>query len=233
MKFGTTETIENILPCFSNLKKVVMCECDIPSADMAALGEKYPDIRFVWSVMLGDKLFRTDAVHFNANRWGMQVTDKTVADLQYCVDMVCVDLGHQEGVTHCDWAANMPNLKYLILADSGVRSVKGITGAKNLVFLELFQAYFLKDLSPITTCTALEDLNLCYTYADPDPVLEMTWLKRLWWSGCPWKARAEVPKHLPDTEFNYTTGSSTGDTWRKGQHYYDMREFIGMDIMTG
>ena len=233
VKFGTTETIERILPCFFNLEKAVMCECDIPSADMAALNDKHADIRFVWSVMLGTKLFRTDAVHFNANRWGLEVTDKTIADLQYCVDMVCVDLGHQEGVTHCDWAANMPNLKYLILADSGVRNVKGITGAENLVFLELFQAYFLKDLSPIATCTALEDLNLCYTYADPGPVLEMTWLKRLWWSGCPWKARTEVPKHLPDTEFNCTTGSSTGDTWRKGQNYYDMRNFIGMDYMTG
>ena len=233
VKFGTTQTIEKMLPCFPNLKKVVACECDIPSEDMAALNEKYPDIRFVWSVMLGEKLFRTDAVHFAPNRWGMEVTDKTVADLKYCVDMVCVDLGHMEGITHCDWAANMPNLKYLILADSGVRNVRGITDAKNLVFLELFQTYFLKDYSPIATCTALEDLNLCYSYADPTPILEMTWLKRLWWSGCPWKARVEVPKRLPDTEFNYTTGSSTGDTWRKGQNYYDMRSFIGMEPMTG
>lgn len=233
VKFGTTETIEKILPCFPNLEKVVMCECDIPSPDMAALNEKYPDIRFVWSVMLGDKLFRTDAVHFAPNRWGMKVTDETVKDLQYCVDMVCVDLGHMEGITHCDWAANMPELKYLILADSGVRNVKGITGAEKLVFLELFQTYFLKDYSPIATCTALEDLNLCYSYGDPAPVLEMTWLKRLWWSGCPWKARVEAPKRLPDTEFNCTTGSSTGDTWRKGQNYYDMRSFIGMEPMTG
>ena len=233
VKFGTTETIEGILHCFPNLEKVVMCECDIPSQDMDALNKKYADIRFVWSVMLGTKLFRTDAVYFTPNRTGMQVNDSTIADLEYCVDMVCVDLGHQEGVTHCDWAANMPNLKYLILADSGVRDISGVTGLENLVFLELFQAYFLRDYSPLVTCTGLEDLNLCYSYGDPTPILEMTWLKRLWWAGAPWKAKSQVPEKLPDTEFNYTTGSSTGGTWREGQHYYDMRNFIGMEYMTG
>lgn len=233
VKFGSTETIRSILHCFPKLQKAVLCECDIPSSEMAQLAEEYPDIRFVWSVWLGTRLFRTDAVHFAPNRWGMAVSDATVEDLKYCVDMVCVDLGHMGGITHCDWAANMPNLKYLILADSGVRNIEGIRGLEHLVFVELFQTYHLKDYSPLTTCTSLDDLNLCYSYGDPAPILEMTWLKRLWWSGCPWKAREQVPEHLPNTEFNYTTGSSTGDTWRKGQHYYDMRAFIGMDIMTG
>lgn len=233
VKFGTTETIEGILHCFPNLKKVVMCECDIPSEEMDALDRKYADIRFVWSVMLGTKLFRTDAIYFTPNRTGMKVSDSTIEDLKYCVDMVCVDLGHMEDVTHCDWAANMTNLKYLILADSGVRDISGVTGLENLVFLELFQAYFLRDYSPLVTCTGLEDLNLCYSYGDPTPILEMTWLKRLWWAGAPWKARSQVAECLPDTEFEYQTVSSTGGTWREGQNYYDMRNFIGMDYMTG
>lgn len=232
VKFGTTETVEGILHCFPDLKKAVMCECDISSQDMDALGKKYPDIRFVWSVWLGNQLFRTDAVYFTPNRTGMKVFDSNIEDLKYCVDMVCVDLGHQ-AVSHCDWAANMPNLKYLILADSRVSDISGVTGLQNLVFLELFQTYYLKDYSPLLTCPALEDLNLCYSYGDYTPILEMTWLKRLWWDGAPWGASEKIRQTLTDTEYNDTSGSSTGGTWRQGQHYYDMRNFIGMEIMFG
>ena len=58
-----TAFLEEILPCFRNLKKVVMCECGISGEDMDALNRKYEDIRFVWSVELAGMLFRTDAVH--------------------------------------------------------------------------------------------------------------------------------------------------------------------------
>ena len=232
VKFGTTDAVEGMLHCFPNLEKAVMCECGIPSEDMDALGKKYPDIRFVWSVWLGDQLYRTDAVYFTPNRTGMKVFDSNIEDLKYCVDMVCVDLGHQ-AVSHCDWAANMPNLKYLILADTRVNNIEGVRGLENLVFLELFQTYYLKDYSPLLTCRNLEDLNLCYSYGDYTPILEMTWLKRLWWDGAPWGASEKIREALTETEYNDTSGSSTGGTWRQGQHYYDMREFIGMEIMFG
>ena len=226
-----TVALEEILPCFHNLKKVVMCECGIPSEEMDALDQKYEDIRFVWSVELAGMKFRTDAVYFTPNKWGISCDDENIYDLRYCRDMVCVDIGHHIKVTNCDWVRYMPDLKYLILAETGISDLTPLENHKTLIYLELFLSK-VKDYSPLTTCKALEDLNLCYTQGDPEPIGEMTWLKRLWWAGC-WAGRTYLKDKLPDTYAEFLSLSSTGRGWREGQHYYDMRDFIGMEYMYG
>jgi len=226
-----TVWLEKILPCFHNLKKVVMCACGISSEEMDALNQRYEDIRFVWSVNLGGMSYRTDAVHFTPNRWGLSCDNENIYDLRYCTDMVCVDIGHQIKVTNCEWVKFMPGLKYLVLAETGISDLSPLENHENLVFLEIFLSK-VKDYSPLTTCKALEDLNLCYTQGDPEPIGEMTWLKRLWWSGS-WLARKKLADKLPDTYKEYLSLSSTGRGWREGQHYYDMRDFIGMEYMVG
>ena len=230
--FENTAQVERYVNCFPSLEKVIMCECGIGNEEMDGLNRKYEDIRFVWSVQLGIKLFRTDAVYYTPNKWGEKCFDETIYNLRYCTDMVCVDIGHMEDVTNCEWAAFMPNLKYLILAQTSIRDLTPLSGLKNLVFLELFQSA-VKDYSPLLGCTALEDLNLSYTFGDPEPIYQMTWLKRLWWGGCWWDARNKLPTILPDAELEFYEVSSTGGTWREGKNYYDMRDFIGMDYMTG
>ena len=145
--------------------------------------------------------------------------------------MICVDIGHMDKVTNCEWAAFMPDLKYLVLAQTDIRDLSPLSGLNNLVFLELFQSS-VRDYSPLLSVTSLEDLNLSYTYGDPAVIARMTWLKRLWWSGS-WVARTTLPQALTETEMEFLEVSSTGGTWREGQHYYDMRDLIGMDYMTG
>jgi hypothetical protein len=142
-----------------------------------------------------------------------------------------VDIRHQVKVTDCSWVKNMPKLRYLVLAETGISDLSPLENNESIVFLELFLSK-VKDYSVLATCTGIEDLNLCYTQGDPTPIGEMTWLKRLWWSGC-WKARKELKDKLPDTYTEYLSLSSTGRGWREGQHYYDMRDFIGMEYMTG
>ena len=226
-----TTVLEEILPCFHNLKKVIMCECGIPSEEMDALDQKYEDIRFVWSVELAGMKFRTDAVYFTPNKWGISCDDENIYDLRYCRDMVCVDIGHHIKVTNCDWVRYMPDLKYLILAETGISDLTPLENHENLIYLEIFLSK-VRDYSPLTTCKALEDLNLCYTQGDPEPIGEMTWLKRLWWAGC-WAGRTYLKDKLPDTYAEFLSLSSTGRGWREGQHYYDMRDFIGMEYMYG
>lgn len=227
-----TAQIEELLPCFRDLEKVVMCRCGISSEDMDALNRRHEDVRFVWSVELAEMEFRTDAVHFTPNRWGLKCTDENIYDLRYCPDMVCVDVGHAFRLTNCEWVRYMPNLKYLILAETGISDLSPLKDHKNLIYLELFLSK-VTDYSHLTTCKALEDLNLCYTQGDYKPIAEMTWLKRLWWSGC-WKARTKLPDLMPDTVYmEFLSMSSTGRGWREGQHYYDMRDFIGMEYMVG
>lgn len=229
--FENTDQVERYVNCFPNLQKVIMCECGISNEEMDALNRKYEDIRFVWSVQLGVKLFRTDSLYYTPNKWGEKCFDETIYNLRYCTDMVCVDIGHMKDVSNCEWAAFMPNLKYLILAQTAIRDLTPLSGLKNLVFLELFQSK-ARDYSPLVSITSLEDLNLSYTFGDPEPISQMTWLKRLWWSGS-WIARTTLPEVLTETEMEFYEVSSTGGTWREGQNYYDMRDLIGMDYMSG
>lgn len=233
--FEDVAQVEELLPCFFNLEKVVMCNCGIPSEEMDALNKRHDDIRFVWSFWISHMEVRTDDTYFMPIKYKLFCGDRSIEDLKYCEDMICIDIGHNMGVTHCEWAAYMPNLQYLILADSGVRDISPLAGLKNLKYLEIFQTR-VKDYSPLLECPALEDLNICYTYGDYDSLTQATWLKRLW-IGNDWKARAKYEKifaeALPNCEFNATTQSSTGEGWREGKLYYEMRDILGMGYMKG
>ena len=225
--------VEAALPYFPNLEKVVMCGCGIDSETMDALNKRYEDIRFVWSVYLGNVLLRTDATYFMPVKWGAQVTTEDLYNLCYCTDIVCVDIGHMD-VSSCEWAAYMPNLKYLLMADTQVSDLTPLENLKNLEYLELFLTQ-VRDLTPLVGCTALKDINLCYTYADPTPLLQMPWLQNIWWSGH-WAVsyNAHLFREMnPDIRLEYTTVSSTGGGWRELPNYYAMRDLVGMGYMVG
>ena len=230
----SVEAVEAVLPCFSNLERVIMCGCGISSEEMDALGKRHPDIRFVWSVNLGGLEVRTDDTYFIPTKYDVDVSSRDLEELRYCVDMVGVDVGHMRGVTNCEWAAYMPKLKYLVLADTRVSDISPLAGLQNLVFVELFLTG-VRDYSPLLECPALEDLNLCYTHGNPEPVTQITWLKRLWWAGN-WTAKVRYgeafAENIPDCTFNFDTESSTGEGWRTGRNYYAMRDLFGMSYMT-
>jgi len=229
----TVAQIEAVLPYFPNLEKVVMCGCGIDNETMDALNRKYEDIRFVWSVYMGSILLRTDSTYFIPVKWGAQVETEDLYNLRYCTDMIGVDIGHMN-VDSCEWAAYMPNLKYLLMADTPMQDITPLKDLKNLIYLELFLTR-VTDLTPLLGCTALEDLNLCYTYGNPRPLLEMPWLKNIWWSGG-WGLSAygyQLRQNNPDIRLEYSTASSTGGGWRELKNYYDMRDLMGMWYMTG
>lgn len=230
--FDDVAEVEAVLPCFYNLEKVIMCNCGIPSEEMDALNKRYEDIRFVWSFWIDHMEVRTDAIYFMPRKYELQCGDESIQDLKYCEDMVCIDIGHALSVTHIEWAANMPNLKYLIIADTGVKDLTPLSNLKNLVFLEIFLSQ-VRDYTPLLGCTALEELNLCYTYGDIEPLTRMTWLKRLW-IGNNWRAyeyKDAFAQNMPDCEINMKTPSSTGQGWRKTHNYFDMRDILGMFYM--
>ena len=227
----TIPEIEKALPYLPKLQTILLCDCGLPNEQLAAFNERLKSIRVIWNVQVGGRNTRTDEKYFTPNKWGLKMTDENIHDLRYCTDMFCVDIGHSKHVTNCSWAEYMPDLQYLILADSSVRGLEPLENLKKLRYLELFLIPG-QDLTPLKGCTALEDLNLCYVYTNPAPILEMTWLKRLWWSGC-WPARSLLSGKMPNTEMNFDTASSTGEGWREGKLYYEMRDFIGMGYMKG
>lgn len=221
--------IEGLLPLFPNLKKVVMCNCGIENEDMEAMNKRHDDVQFVWSARLGRMYFRTDITSFMPIKYGFSAGDYDLRNLIYFHDMELIDLGHQT-LYKCEWAREMPNLRFVLLADTKVSDISPLADHKKLVYVELFLTY-VKDTTPLVSCTALEDLNLCYTGADPEPLKQMMWLKRLWFSGN-WLAEKTLADELPNTQKEFHSASSTGNGWRQGKLYFEQRDILGLHYMT-
>lgn len=205
----------------------------IENEDLAAYRDRVrEDYKVVWTVRLGPSIaLRTDVDNFMPNHFGVgQLPDSYAYNLRYCEDMVCLDVGHMT-LTDISFVEFMPNLKYLILAWTEVQYIEPIRSCKNLIFLELDNSC-IRDLSPLVDCTALEDLNLGNTFCDVTPILEMTWLKNVYFIlGSPasaWKVSQAIP-----TAHVVATGDATvGGGWRRLQNYYDMRDCLGMYYMN-
>lgn len=239
MQMEGPEAVEQILPYFSCLERVIMCGCGLDNETMAALNEKYEDIRFVWSIQMRHKTIRTDDVYFYPYKLydyssKVKLTDEDLYPLRYCEDMVCIDIGHMFEVTNCEWAAFMPELQYLIIGETHISDLTPLSGCKKLKYLEMFTTP-VTDYSPLLGCTGLEDLCLGNTYGDPTPIMQMTWLKHLWWSGvqgtvgkpCS-NAHIVVPPALPDTEVKFRLEHAVSGGWRQLDNYYAMRDLMGM-----
>lgn len=222
----STDTIRQAAQWLPNLEKVIACNCGIDNESMATFrNEVRSQYKVVWEVSLGRRTIRTDETWCHRN-----LTDKAAYNLRYCEDMVCIDLGHQP-IYNLDWAAYMPNLKYLIVADTGISDLTPLAGLQHLTYLELFKTRAV-DLTLLLSCPALEDLNIGGKEIDVTPVKQITWLKRLWWLGCP-VSMEELKESLPDTEIVFPQWSYTADGWREGENYYAQRDFMGEAYMVG
>ena len=236
IQMETVEEVENALKYFYNLQRVEMCQCGIPSEEMDALGKRHPDTRFVWSIPMGKGYLRTDAIAFIPYTYGFDFmgpcNDSQTRELKYCVDMVCLDLGHMR-MKDLSFLENMPNLRYLILADTQAKDYSPIAGLTELIFLELFNSDF-RDTELLLNLTKLEDLNISWTsLKNPQVLKQMTWLDRLWATriGLPDSENSKLKEALPSTEV-YTHGQHpTEGGWRQAKNYYDMRDLLGMEYM--
>ncbi len=239
MKMKNTDEVEAALGYMPSLQRVIMSDCGISNEDMDALNNRYPDIRFIWTVYVGWHKVRTDATTFMPVKAKLALPYGNQCDvLKYCTDMVAIDLGHCD-VYNCSFVAYMPNLKYLILAMTLISDLSPLANNESLIYLELFTCKNLRDYTPLLTLKNLEDLNICYTWGNIEIIAQMTWLKNLWWSPGPhrWgqvKTRKDIlTERLPNTHLELDTDSSTGDGWRELPNYYAQRDLFEMPYFTG
>lgn len=228
----TLEDLENGISWFPKMKKLILGQCGIADEDLDALNNRYPDTRIVWSMQVGLVLVQTDDIVFYPAKISEThlPTDEDLARLRYCTDMIAVDVGHSRA-TNCEWAAYMPHLRYLILADTWITDISPLSNLKELVYLELFTTK-VTDYSPLLGCTALQDLNIGTTWGDPAPIAQMTWLHNLHWhNGAERRqyreAVRELPDKLPDTNVLLKADRNTGPPWRYVPNYYVFRDIIG------
>lgn len=244
------EEVEQKLSYLPNLEQVTfgVCGVDNPdwgnsrsklaaspikNEDMAAYRDRVRDsYKVVWTVRLGPSIaLATDKDNFMPNHFGVgQLPDDYAYNLRYCEEMVCLDVGHMT-LTDISFVEYMPNLKYLILAWTEVKYIEPIRTCKNLVFLELDNST-IRDLSPLVDCTALEDLNLGNTFCDVTPILEMTWLKNVYFIlGSPASAY-KVSQAIPTAHVVATGTATVGGGWRRLPNYYAMRDCLHAPYMN-
>ena len=232
--------LEEVLPWFSHLHKVVMCHCGVRNEEMDALNKKYEDIRFVWSVYFSMWSLRTDATNFIAARTvnHADLYSSECDVLRYCTDLIALDLGHKN-LTDLSFLYNLPKLQYLILVEMDINDITPIGSLSELKYLEVFWTK-IEDLSPLINCKNLQDLNICYIYSRPDRAFEvlmqMPWLERLWYCGNALSEEqiAALQANMPQCEMYLAPhGESTGGTWRYHPHYFAMRDVFEMYYMEG
>ena len=230
---NSVDTLEAQMAYFPDLEKLILSDCGLDYEYLAAYRDRVREhYKVVWTVVCGRISLRTDEetlMSYKFNKFDLQ--DKELVNLKYCEDMVCVDLGHNY-LRSCDWAAYMPKLKYLILAhNNGLRDISGLANCKELVYLEIGWTA-LRDLSPLLGCTSLEDINMKYVFCDADVLIQMPWLKHVFWSGCPSRNYEMLEGALPDTYLLLKEEGWDTKHWRQMDNYYAQRDLLGMWYMN-
>lgn len=240
-KFETIEDVEAILPYFYDLTKVDMVNCGFSNTEMDDLNKRHPGTQFVWTVSVSGLILRTDARYF------MPVQSKLkklgdCSNLRYCTSLEALDFGHY-GISNLDFVQYLPNLKYLLICDGRISDATALGQCTSLEFLEAFST-LITDYWPLTNLTNLKDLSLggtpCYikdnnereygTFGDYTPLLQMTWLDRLWipYTHLNKQTRAIIQEALPDTTILFQHYSMTGGGFRFTPSYYTHRDIMGM-----
>lgn len=188
--------------------------------------------KVVWTVRLGPHIaLRTDSDNFMPNHFGVgQLPDDYAHNLRYCIDMVCLDLGHMT-LTHIDFVQYMPKLKYLILAWTNVKYIEPIRNCKELVFIELDNSA-IRDIAPLADCPKLEDLNIGNAWPEVDGILGMTWLKNVYMIFGSRSDAWKISQALPDTRVVTSGNATVGGNWRRMKNYYDMRDMLHAPYMN-
>ena len=244
IRMDGTETVEENLPYFRRIRKIILCDCGIPDEQMDALNRRYEDVRFVWTVHFSVYSLRTDAVYFCASdvpRLGNvapELTADELAPLRYCTDLEALDLGHMN-YRNLDFLRDMTKIRYLILVQGKFSDISVLANMPDLEYLELFNNNRIVDLTPLLSCRKLKHLNIGYCYyAGWETLTSMTGLERLWMPHVEISAEelTELEKALPDTLIYAPPADpmgSTGGGWREDQAYYEMRDFFHMDYLPG
>ena len=247
VKMNGTEEIEALLAHLPFLRKAVMCECGLSNEQMETLCNAHPDVKFVWTIEIGKRKLRTDAIGFSTKnpskytnpnssdaynesvKKAIRLKEGDIEALKYCTDLEALDLGHNY-LTNSDLEviSGLTKLKILILADNKITDISVLTTLKDLEYIELFMNK-IPDLSPLTEMPSLIDVNVCNTgVSDLTPLFELTGAKRLWYAMNPFSREqaAAVKAALNDCVCNYTARDETADGWREDPRYHWMRSYF-------
>lgn len=233
-----TQALEDALPYLPHLTQVDMVDCGIPNEEMDALNQRYENIKFVWAVTVSGKKLRTDTTYFMPAKYHLGI-GRDLSNLKYCKDIEVLDFGHYH-IGNVDFVQYLPNLKYLLLCEASLTDLTAIGNCSQLEYLELFMAPTV-DLWPLANLTNLRDLNLTRVpwdreeedvkpFGDITPLLQMTWLDRLWVAHCDLTGAqsSALRSALCNTVIVFESKGCTTSGFRYTPRYYQQRDILGM-----
>lgn len=240
IKMGNTEELEAALPCFYHLDKVEMIGCGLSNPVMEKLNLRHPDTLFVWKVTVSGVSVRTDIKSFMIYKYHLKRVGD-LSNLRYCTEVEVLDFGHF-GVRDISFIEYMPKLRFLLMLETYLSDLTAVGNCTSLEFAELSTSPIV-DFWPLTNLTNLKGLNLSHTpfygkgkygqFGDITPLLQMTWLERLWLTNSRLgdEGRAVLYEALPNVEMCFFSVSSTDRGWRYAPGYYEMRDILGLPYM--
>ena len=154
------ETIRQALSILDKCEYFLLDDCGIDDEIMAQIREDFPETKVVWRVHVGWKSALTDD---QVIRMTHGINDSMTGPLQYCNEVIYMDLGHDAGITDISFIANMPDLECLILSDALFTDITPLTGCSKLTWLELVSCYKIENLELIADMDSIKYLNISYT----------------------------------------------------------------------
>ena len=222
------ENIEAYIQICPAVKKITLTKhYTIKNEKIIEYMEKYPDIEFVWMVQIkGRYRLPSNCTAYstmnNPNAEGkLQSEDLEV--LKYVPGLKALDVGHNK-ITTLDWLKYCPDLEFLILGDNkGITDITPIGNLKHLQYLELFTTG-VEDITPLSNCTEMIDLNLsyCKKLTDITPLDTMHKLERFWGNhmdGLSEEAKEEFAKTHKNTHCVFKGVHATSEGWREHERY--------------
>lgn len=225
-KVTSMATFAEELANFPLLTKVDMYQTRINKEQMAMLTERFPAIRFGWTLHFGKWRLRTDATAFSTHNstHSKAYTAQVFEVIKYCRDLRALDLGHNM-VNDISFLTELTHLKILILADNSVKDISPLKELKELEYVEMFRNH-ITDLSPLAELPLLRDVNMCrnFNIKDATALLACPKLERVWlaYCGIDDAQQATLRAAFPGAAFNFTVFSSTAGGWREHLRYFDV-----------
>ena len=227
--FGETQVeIGALIPYlarFPALRQVDMFATPVTAADIDALTEALPDVKFGWTIRFEDHEIRTDCTAFSTlhTRNSHTHSSEDFSVLRYCTELRALDFGHNAAVD-ISWMEGLTELRVVIIACNQIEDISPLGKLTKLEYLEMFTNR-IRDISPLLNCPNLMDLNIGYNWIDDlTPLQQMTQLKRLWMynynhTGVPTRTVINtIREWLPDVQLN-TASSPTEGGWRVHPHF--------------
>lgn len=239
-------TIDDIFRLLPNLKKIDMCNCGYTNDEMAALCDKYTDIRIIWEIHLSHWNIRTDRIAFSTMKDCSQdffMTDDEAKYFKYCTDLVALDIGHNH-VGDISFLKYLPNLRVLILVDN-VKAFEGdyirytddlsvLQYLPELRYLEFFVGS-VRDLSFLKYTPKIIDLNISYNpVADGSPLFNLPNLQRLMMEHTyiPYDTYVRLTEQYPNAQIEYYGEGSIDHGWREHPRYFMMRDMFNKNYLN-